>query len=150
MNNGITGSCYENQTVLVKTSFLFRIHYTSDSSCTHQRDIIWTVWLNRPVSSKKQGCIFFILPPPRGQKCGLLVGRGKNMMIHKEKNVNLRRKWWKNGGKGEIFTVLGGKNIILEKKGAKISYFREIYTPGKKFSHLPHGYFRDEFHFRFL
>jgi len=41
-------------------------------------------------------------------------------------------KSWKNGGKGEIFTVLRGKNIILEKwgGGAKISIIWIIYTPG--------------------
>ena len=32
--------------------------------------------------------------------------------------------------KGEIFTVIGGTNMILEKGGgAKISHFWEIYTP---------------------
>ena len=47
------------------------------------------------------------------------------------KNMNLKGKWRKNGGKEEIFTVLGGK-ISFWKKGwgwAKISYFMEIYTP---------------------
>ena len=46
---------------------------------------------------------------------------------------------WKNGGKGEIFTVLEGKNIILEKGhlggGAKILYFEE-YIPLLD-AHLP-------------
>ena len=37
-------------------------------------------------------------------------------------------KRWKNGEKGKIFTVLGEKILIFEKKGAgqKISYFGKI------------------------
>ena len=50
------------------------------------------------------------------------------------KTVKLRVKMRKTQEKGEIFTVLGAKNIILEKGGgAKISYFWEIYTPECKF-----------------
>ena len=57
-----------------------------------------------------------------------MVGTGKKYDVQ-EKNVSLKEKWWKIGGKGEIFTVLGGKNIILKKGGgAKISHFWEIYT----------------------
>ena len=37
----------------------------------------------------------------------------------------------KTGGKRESFTVLGGKISFWKKGGgAKISYFREKYTPG--------------------
>ena len=37
------------------------------------------------------------------------------------KKSNLRGKRWTNGGKGEIFTLLRGENIIFEKGyGAKI------------------------------
>ena len=37
---------------------------------------------------------------------------------------------WKKGGKEEIFTVLGGKNVIFEKKGGggqNINYFDNIH-----------------------
>ena len=44
------------------------------------------------------------------------------------KNANLKGKWWKNGKKGEIFTVLGEKISFWKKGcGAEISYFEEIY-----------------------
>ena len=66
-----------------------------------------------------------------GQNYESLVGWGENMMIHKEKNVNLKGKWWKNVGKKEIFTVLRRKNIIWEKKegGGQIYHILGIYTP---------------------
>ena len=74
--------------------------------------------------------VFYIAPLGGGQKYKLLVGWGKNMMIHKEK-CESKGEVVENRGNVEILTVLWGKNIILEKGGvAKISYFREIYTPG--------------------
>ena len=46
------------------------------------------------------------------------------------KNANLSEKRWKNVGKGEVFTVLGGKNIILEKgEGQNYPISDNIYTP---------------------
>ena len=49
------------------------------------------------------------------------------------KNTNIRGKRWKKGEIEEIFTVLGGRNMILEKggRGAKISIILMIYTPDK-------------------
>ena len=44
------------------------------------------------------------------------------MMIHKEKNVNLKGKWWKIGGKGEIFTILGKKLSFWKGGGQNITY----------------------------
>ena len=49
-----------------------------------------------------------------------LVGE-KSMIIYLKKNANMRVKRGKKGGKEEIFTVLWGENIILERGGAKIS-----------------------------
>ena len=53
------------------------------------------------------------------------------------KSENIRCKRLKNGGKEDIFFVLGEKNIILEKeRGAKISIIWIIYTPAKIFLDL--------------
>ena len=53
------------------------------------------------------------------------------MMIYFFLNANIRGNRWKKGGKEEIFSVLGGKIIILKKGGggAKISIIWIIYTP---------------------
>ena len=73
-----------------------------------------------------QGCKFF-----PGQDIMKRIGwLGKKYDSLLKKKANIRGKRWMDGEYGEIFTVLGGKNIIFEKKGeAKISYFRQIYTP---------------------
>ena len=56
-----------------------------------------------------------------------MFGENKNMRIE---SANIRGKRRKNWKKEEIYTVLGGGDIILEKGGeAKISYFGQIYTP---------------------
>ena len=44
----------------------------------------------------------------------MLVG-GKYGDLLRRKKTNIRGKRWKNGEKGEMFTVLGKRNIILEK-----------------------------------
>ena len=43
--------------------------------------------------------------------------------------MNLKGKWCENGGKGKIFTVLWGKNIILEKGGGQRNQILGKYTP---------------------
>ena len=43
--------------------------------------------------------------------------------------MNLKGKWWKNEGKGEIFTVLGGKNVIFGKGGGHKYHILGKYTP---------------------
>ena len=65
-----------------------------------------------------QGCIFF----ESFEKYELLVGWGKNMMIHNEKR----------GWKGKFSLYFGEKYHFGKQEGggAKILYFREIYTPG--------------------
>ena len=50
-------------------------------------------------------------------------------MIFIMKNANIRGKRRKKEGKEEIVTVLWGKNMIVEKKGVKISIILIIYTP---------------------
>ena len=46
------------------------------------------------------------------------------------KNANVRGKRWKNRGKGEIFTVLGGKIYFLKKRGGGQKYpILGKYTP---------------------
>ena len=64
--------------------------------------------------------IFFILTPPPapGGKLWVVGWLGKQNDYLLRKNANIRSK----DGKKEIFTVLEGKNIILENGGgAKIS-----------------------------
>ena len=56
----------------------------------------------------------------RGQKYELFVGWGKKYDNLLRKNANIRGKRWKKEGKEEIFTVLWGKKIILEKGGGAI------------------------------
>ena len=48
-------------------------------------------------------------------KYGLLVGWGKKYANLLRKNAKIRGNWWKNGEKEELFIVLLGKNIIMEK-----------------------------------
>ena len=84
--------------------------------------------------------IFYFAPPPSGgeAKIWIIGWLGKKYDDLKRKNVNLKGKWWKNGGKGEIFIVLGGKNIILKKRvEAKISPFGEIYAPDEMRQNFP-------------
>ena len=52
-----------------------------------------------------------------------LVGWGKNMIFIKKKR-KIRGERWTKEGREEIFTVIGGKNMIIEKKVILI-----IYTP---------------------
>ena len=51
------------------------------------------------------------------------------MMILLIKNANIWGKRWEKRGKEEIFTVLGGKNMIFKKKGGgkNINYFENIH-----------------------
>ena len=75
-----------------------------------------------------QGCPLYIFD--MGAKLRVIGWLGKKYDDSYRKNVNLKGKWWKIGGKGEIFTVL--KKYYFGKRGrgrAKISYYREIYTP---------------------
>ena len=59
-----------------------------------------------------------------GKKCWL---GGDDDLLRKHANIRGR---WKNGGKGEILTVLGGKIKFSEEGGvSKISYFGQ-YTSG--------------------
>ena len=58
-----------------------------------------------------------------------MSGWGKNMIyLSLKKSANIRGNKWKNGEKEDIFTVLGGKNIILEKRGwgKNINYLDNI------------------------
>ena len=60
------------------------------------------------------------------EKYQLLVGWGKNMMIHKEKNVNFKLG---ENGKFSLY-VLRGKIIILKKRGGGQKYdISWYYTP---------------------
>ena len=52
-----------------------------------------------------------------GQIYKLLVGWGLKYDDSYRKKREFKEKWSKTGGKGEIFTVLWGKNIIFEKMG---------------------------------
>ena len=47
------------------------------------------------------------------------------------KNANIEGKRWKKWGKEEIFTVLGGKNISLGKRGEDINYLYNIHPRGR-------------------
>ena len=62
-----------------------------------------------------QGYIFLNLPPRLGKKYDDLLGKKANMMGNGVEKLK----------KGEIFTVLGGKNMFLEKGGwAKIYKYK--------------------------
>ena len=53
---------------------------------------------------------------------------GKKYDNFERKIAYIRGKRWKKGGKEEIFIVLWGKNIILEKGGGqKINYLDDIH-----------------------
>ena len=72
---------------------------------------------NANMWNKYRGAFIFILPLPP-QKYEVLVGwLGKIYDDFLRKNANIRGKRWKNGRKGEIFTVLGRKNVNFEKRG---------------------------------
>ena len=47
------------------------------------------------------------------------------------KNANIRGKWWKNGGKVEIFTVPGEKILFLKKGVGQKFPILGKYTPMK-------------------
>ena len=73
------------------------------------------------------------LPPPPGggAKIWVFGWLGKKYDDLLSKKANIIGKGAEKLKIGEIFTVLGGKNMFLEKGGgvAKISHFCEIYTP---------------------
>ena len=54
---------------------------------------------------------------------------GKKYDYLLRENAKIRGKRWKKEGKEEIFTVIGGKNIILERGGGKNINYLDNYTP---------------------
>ena len=80
-----------------------------------------------------QGCIFFIAP-----KIWSISLLGKKYDDLLRQYANVRRKRWKNGGKGKIFTAPWGKNQS-GKRGAEKKYpILGKYTPlaSKPLAHL--------------
>ena len=80
---------------------------------TIRRDIIGAliVQLNEKQEGiSPEGCIFFILPPPREAKIsnGCLRKKYDDFL---RKNSNIRRKRWKNGGKGKFSLYIPGGKI---------------------------------------
>ena len=113
-NNG-SGSCSKSVLKWRKFQLFFCFFYIKKKLIIRKN--VWYTcdfgWFWPPeLFYLKQGCIFFILPPPRGiggANIWYIGWLGENMIICKEKTQTKR---WKNGEKGEIFTEPGGTNII--------------------------------------
>ena len=92
---------------------VFFLQVWSTSICTTNNNLNSSLCPDLCLITVSQGRIFFILPPPPPEK---------NMMFTKKKR-KYKREEVENGGKGDIFTVLFGENIIFEKGGGKNTLF---------------------------